>query len=94
LIVIEIVAGAAGVELVGRRASAFSQRHRVVPLISATKPCATTSCWISAMESRENSGKVLRDGGIARGDAVEMSFAAAVGTLKTVNPPRNLIAPG
>ena len=29
----------------GRRASAFSQRHRVVPLISATKPCATTSCW-------------------------------------------------
>jgi hypothetical protein len=38
----------------GRRASAFSHRHRVVvPLISATKPCATTSCWISAMESRE-----------------------------------------
>jgi hypothetical protein len=92
LIVIEIVAEAAGVELVGRRASAFSQRHRVVPLISATKPCATTSCWISAMVSRENSGEVLRDGGIARGDAVD--FAAAVGTLKTVNPPRNLIAPG
>jgi len=34
--------------------SAFSQRHRVVPLISATKPCATTSCRISAMESRES----------------------------------------
>jgi AcrR family transcriptional regulator len=27
--------------------------------------------------------KVLRDGGIERGDAVEMFFAAAVGTLKT-----------
>jgi hypothetical protein len=38
----------------GRRASAFSQRHRVALLISATKPCATTSCWISAMESRES----------------------------------------
>jgi hypothetical protein len=36
----------------GRRASACSQRHRVVPLISATKPCATTSCWMSAIESR------------------------------------------
>src|SRR5258708_6734598 len=45
----------------GRRASAFSQRHRVVPLISASKPCATTSCWRSgAGESREWESQTMR----------------------------------
>ena len=37
-----------------RRASVLSQRHKVAPLISATKPCEIT-CWrISSTESRDN----------------------------------------
>src|SRR5215510_16050763 len=37
----------------GRRASLLSQRHKVAPLISATKPCEIT-CWrISSTESRD-----------------------------------------
>src|ERR1700726_2521468 len=38
----------------GRRASLLSQRHKVAPLISATKPCEIT-CWrISSIERRDN----------------------------------------
>src|SRR6266436_8597507 len=37
----------------GRRASLLSHRHKVAPLISATKPCEMT-CWrISSTESRD-----------------------------------------
>src|ERR1700757_98399 len=38
----------------GQRASLLSQRHKVAPLISATKPCEIT-CWrISATERGTN----------------------------------------
>src|SRR3970040_1085829 len=33
-------------------ASRLSQRHRVAPLISATRPWVTTSCWSSARDHR------------------------------------------
>src|SRR5215472_16834067 len=38
----------------GRRASALSQRHKVAPLISATKPGVITSRQISERESRDS----------------------------------------
>src|SRR2546430_3379142 len=37
----------------GRRASALSHRHRVLPLISPTMPCVITSRWISERDNRD-----------------------------------------
>src|SRR5271165_6185038 len=41
----------------GRRASLLSQRHKVAPLISATRPCEITCRRISSTESRDNGSR-------------------------------------
>src|SRR6516164_3375714 len=69
----------------GQRASLLSQRHKVAPLISATKPCAIT-CWrISSTESRHNGSP----GGIRKlaGECLYLNDETG-GEKQALRPPR------
>jgi AcrR family transcriptional regulator len=60
-----------------------AQSPHIAELTESKEALAAAIYGAFSRKMRDLLRKVLRDGGIDRGDAVEMFFAAAVGTLET-----------